>query len=340
MKQIIKKDILKSSSKIFIFASFFLILMLIAGCGPAGGSREPINYRVGFGGVDVVVSGLPKYPITVNDTFLVQVDVENNGAYDIKDGYQSVFMEPKNYFTLIEEAGISQKDITFATDSEPLQGVGEFHPFGGKIPQPFIYKYTAGEISSAYEQEFNFNANVCYKYETIVETLACVGPRPQNLESPEPFACDLDENNDLYLENGQGAPIAITELTEELLPGGNNSVKPRFLFSIKNFREGATFSVANTAEQICKSPTNWNKIDFEIYLSADYKYDSANRNISDFDCGTRDFRLTDNVLNVECTLKKDVAVSYAYYSPLIIKLKYVYAESFYAPFKVRSPEYR
>src|SRR3989344_8037395 len=106
-------------------SNFIFFLFFLAACTRVT-TNEPINYRVGYDGLDVVMSGLPDYPIRKDDIFSVQVDLQNKGAYDIRDGFVSLAPEPRTYFERIDddEGGL---DFDFATGEDPLEGRSQFH---------------------------------------------------------------------------------------------------------------------------------------------------------------------------------------------------------------------
>jgi len=157
---------------------------IFPGSGEDGGSE----------GTDALVMSLAKPSMTYfpNDEFVFTVDIENKGFYDILSlqwgvsGYDPAFV----------------KNVRYAKAPTALSGTK------GTMVGQILSFLVEGEIG-ALERAFPINMQVsaCYPYETAASFVVCIDADGQNNPG------DCDQSDDLKVGKGQGAPVAVSEIS-------------------------------------------------------------------------------------------------------------------------------
>lgn len=290
-----------------------LAFVFLAGCLPV--SQQEVNYRVGYSGLQLNYITFPEYNVYENENFTVQLEIWNKGAYDISNavvvlGFPIAFIDQK-----ASTAGNLQQ-----LNLPQLKGASKGYPSGEANVQDFIFH--AKPIFAAEQQIFDITATACYGYNAEAEMLACIGPRT---------TCNFKAlNQGLNLTQGQGAPLAVTEVEETIIESGQKMITPRFRIVVENKGDGNVFrNPGVNVRNMCSSGgvgDDLNRFDFKLQLSDKYIYDSKNPSSQWFVCPQR-FKLEDDKVELICSLKEPVPAATTFNTLFKVSLDYGYASS-------------
>ncbi|MBD3259698.1 hypothetical protein GF371_03650 [Candidatus Woesearchaeota archaeon] len=305
------------------------ILIIAAGCDFEFEKEEKgilPDYRTGYEGLNMKFVDTPSYDLFENDLFILQIDFQNKGAYDIDDGVLRINY-PSQLLTLRSEE--STREIP------ELKGKSFFNPQGGFIEVPEVFDFKAGTVPGEAGIEASVVANACYHYKSQATLLACIGPRMG------PGTCNFESLNiDLNLSQGQGAPLVIERVEESISPVDEETSSITFQIEIANRGEGEVFRYLKSGEDsnidsVCKGIYKFdshkpvdvlNAFDFTLQLSTDYKYDSKTKEATgNVVCQPRlrPPHLESGYTKIICTIS-GIKEKTAYKTPLIITLDYGY----------------
>lgn len=292
--------------KIFIY---LVLMLLLQSCsGNIGGSEVPVDndYRKGSLGVSLgFLEGVPPEEIIENSAFQVGVELKNLGAYNISGGYldisydedyvqiysprsQNVFLEGKNVFNKEGE----EKILFFTAESLELETQSQSHTI------PII-------------------ASFCYRYETILEELICVGSKFETRKDKGDPVCEVQDKS----YGGQGSPVVISKVEYNVVPVGDTE-NSQVLFEIEiNHKDSVGGLVSNydSYRSSCQgklSSDDLNVVNVKAYLS-DFK----------LDCGDESFTFREGKYVLRCSSEEIPSIIMPYEAPLYVKLNYGYVVS-------------
>jgi hypothetical protein len=204
------------------------LLLLLAACQYLPAARtEPKPVQVGTEGI--AVSFLPRAPpsqVYENERFPVQLVLENKGTEDMRGGV----------YVLNYEAGLL--GVTPSSGRFDLRGRSTLSPVGDK--RTFSHDGRAGDLDPEFQfRDTNLIASICYPYRTDATLITCVDTDLLGRQKNKP--CTPASQG---FSGGQGAPVAITRITPEMLPHESPElVKPRFTVEIENVGTGEIVDV-------------------------------------------------------------------------------------------------
>ncbi|MBW3010916.1 hypothetical protein KY326_01715 [Candidatus Woesearchaeota archaeon] len=279
--------------QILLAFSLLTVLVLAAACDLGMyDTYEKELYRIGYSGLEYSFTDFPKTDVYVNDIFMVQVDLHNKGAYTAEESILVLGSSPP----LINESTASRK-------LDKIEGRSSYNPSGGYVPAPEIFTFKAGPIDFATEDlQVEVPVNLCYSYETIADMIGCIGARVGA------FTCEFEEaNKKLNLSEGQGAPLAVTDVEEIITNVPEDKVKLTFVITVENKGEGQVFrhrkypGDKSTLDLVC-GPGGYpkdtlNNFDFAVQLSTDYSFDSQTG--GDAMTCSRDTHLDNNMAKIK-----------------------------------------
>jgi len=293
-----------------------VLLVLIAGCTTGITQNNiPNDFHTGTQGIVLnIVQNAPPSKIYKGDHLTVSVELFNKGAYPASGNFQGK----------LEISGFDTSAINGAWDNgnempADLRGKSMYDPAGGYD----IMSYDADSVSVPFNAD-SYPADLivhsCYRYETQASPLVCIDPQPYEAVS-EAKVCQV---GDISLSGGQGAPIAVTKIEEEV---GADTIY--FRIYIKNVGDGTVIN-----------PLSYNNCPFDL------KYEDLNKvtvNIrTSFDTGPRctpagtssdPVNLIDGQGVIFCSFRKPNSVS-AYQTPLSIDVDYAYSSSVTKHFEI------
>ncbi len=179
---------------------------------------ERPNFRQGTSGLKLnFVQNKPENEIKFGDSFIIALKIHNQGATDIINGKISI------------EGLLDQHDAVNMVKSEYVD-IYEFQPFDVKGKSMIYFdgqnielkvKAKAKSIDPKKEKTpVSFELIAKYPYETIAAIPICI-----NLDSIEDNTHECKRNTIYTLSGGQGAPVAVTQIEQDLIDKGEISEK-------------------------------------------------------------------------------------------------------------------
>jgi len=201
------------------------ILLFITACSQTEENSLETNYRQGYQGVDINLLA-PHDSVYENTEPLLELEISNLGAYDIEQGEFSVTGFNSKYLELLEDETISliPKNENMFLGKNVLNPSGSTHPFYFRLKTKLI------PFGKDLHQE-NFFLLANYNYKTELITNICLNTNQYNLAGAN---CEVPREP--IRLNGQGSPLAITQIQEIITPGSNPKVD--FIFTLENKGQG------------------------------------------------------------------------------------------------------
>jgi hypothetical protein len=291
-----------------------LALVLVSGCTGNFNDEGP---PTGYEGLSIDVSEFPVTPVLVKDRFSFVIDLVNDGYYDANEAKLSV-QESNNLERINGESPFSTGDVE-GKRTRPEGG------HEGPLFFTYLVKSVPGGGSSV---ESNVVSILCYSYKTEANLLACMGKSEEVCEFN-----DIPQNTGA-LSYGQGAPLAITDVQETLVPVGDGTLHvPAFTITVENSNTGEVFiNAEDMVEKACSSepldPSLSNGFDYILTLSSGLRYDSRIDAGQDFFCNPESPRLNEGITKITCKLNEEHGVEFGntYQTPLKVELDYVYRD--------------
>ena len=279
-----------NKSHILMLASFLILVIFLSGCNQSGGGAGT-NVMKGTSGVEAKFLN-PQQQLTLYDgqSFPLLVQVSNEGTSDTTA-------------TLIL-SGIDTNILKTSTSkSIKLKGKSTYNPRGDLSQAEF--DITPSLPSDADNFNSNVNLYLCYPYTTSSTFSVCVSNNP--LANKKPGECD--PNQPLSISGGQGAPVAVTQITQT--PGKGLTTLG---ITIKNVGGGTVIKQDKVGSCLDASEIdeNW------VHL------DEASMSRDKIECKPEDIYLNDGVGYLTCTVRLANDVQGAYTTPLNLKFSYGY----------------
>lgn len=337
------------------FILSFILLIYLAGCSavPTTSSKQKkeIDVYAGFEGLSVAFAkNAPPLQIFEDIDFPIMLRISNRGAYTITDKQGLLQISAPTDLVKNLKLERDSKASPSAKDNEALfeiEGKSLINAKGEEIIVIFTAK--AGKLqSSQTEQKVNIHAYLCYPYNTTLSATVCIDPDYAGLRA-EKKVCTV---KDVIYPAGQGAPIAITKIEEQIVPDKDdqNKVKPRFIIYLENKGKRAPISDKDgKLLENCRNPNiekenpQESKIFNVAFLKAQMLGESGQ--FEDLEC-SKDTRSDDKLIGivkfvddkdaVRCTLQKGVSkTKIAYATPLKVEVTYGYSQVEPAEFAIK-----
>jgi hypothetical protein len=287
----------------------FIILLCLAlfGCVSNGGSNRKSNdvaedYRTGTSGLMLsFMDGVPPDKILASSSLNVMIQINNKGAFNIEDASLYLSGYDKRYFF-----GQDQMSKVFS-----IEGRSQYNP-DGDIKD--IIEFKDDQIENVPKEIDSFQqtikATACYYYETSANPEICINPNQYSATSTE----DVCQINAVSLNNGQGAPIEVTKVEEELM-----DQKVVLKIYVRNSGGGTPF-VADKAN--CHTSLKFNEIDMIQLKEVGFSnYDLTSS------CRPNPLRLSSGTGFFVCSKDLGELGKNSFVTPLKIRLGYNYRES-------------
>ena len=194
-----------------------MLLVILTGC--AGTTTQlDTDIHTGRQGIVVTIENTDILQNVIKGmTLPINVKLENKGAYDVEAAQIKLIYDDK----LFEES-----DTLKYFD---LEGKKQYNPEG--YFDYFEYDLINKELPSENKNSYLLT-HTCYKYKTYAKTNICFG----NPSSP---GCNYDNYKTISLTDGQGAPIGISRITENVVESKENFDVILDIY-IENFGNGKT----------------------------------------------------------------------------------------------------
>ncbi|MBC8500481.1 MAG: hypothetical protein H8D38_01835 [DPANN group archaeon] len=301
--------------KIF-FSVLVLFLIVLTSCGP---KQNPyiVDYYTGTKGLELEFLGdSPPDEIYENTEFPLAVFVSNEGAFSLNGSpYKGLISYSYDSFYLSPILGTAQEEVLDIM----LEGKSYTYPEGDF--ETFILPgFRANSIVGQRENPLtDLFVTACYPYRTKLTDEICIDTSAITRDIREKVC-----TSEIKGYNGQGAPVAITEVKPEMQTFGNR-IRPVFLITIQNRGSGSVLSPVDKSEieRACEVQTdssrkkNWNKVLVRAQLSGE-----------ELTCVPDEITLREQKGFARCYLSSEgYGSSLNYLATLIVELDYVYLSS-------------
>lgn len=289
----------------FIFLASMLVLLV--GCSGNNAGSTSSNWKTGNEGVVMEFSDYGIDEFFAGEEYSMVLELRNRGTFP-EDNDDSLDVE-------LIFSGFDRNLIGLPySDSVSIQGgKTQTNQEGGLEYYELEFDVNLYEDADSLPQDIKVTA--CYEYETRAPIDVCVDPNP--------IKNDEDSCNPGVLEvgSGQGAPIAVTSVTQESLKG-----KTRYTIKIQNVGTGIVFRDNN-----CLNPELSDKD--VVYVNSVYLGDE------EMDCSPEErVRLVNGIGTLTCTLDGLDENQPAYTTSLGVYLEYNYKDSIVKPVLIKRLE--
>lgn len=282
----------------------FLLLLVVAGCESNDKPVDTLRFRGDPEGISLsFASAKPLTEFNIGDSVPVEVILRNGGEHDIAVGDAKVKLGGINLATFDLPAG-------YEPTNGPLRGLSQLVSDPGEQRISFGEMKYKGDILSG-SSPFRVNANVCYPYQTNVETSICVSSS-SFVETGGNSVCDV-EGEKIVSGDVSSAPVQVTSLTEKHF--GSDKIK--ITIDVKNVGTGKVYSP--TAE--CDSLGDEGIIAIDLFPNDIQCFDFISGEPNDHG----EIRLTDGSKTLDC--RRTVASGDNFEDKLLIRLNYIYTNS-------------
>lgn len=312
------------------FPVLLIIASFLASCSGGGGSGSGMEAMEGTDGL--LLEFLPNSPparIIVgqeDDTFGIVMQGRNGGAFSAS-GSNSLI--GRIFLGGYDRNIIDIEESSQGMESKFLEKRDAANPKGGLDLFEFEGKVNAGSLL-AESYSFNLLATACYEYGTKAGPSVCIDPMPY--EEGIEKACSIGQIS----LGSQGAPIAITEIEEEVL-----AEEIQFRITIKNAGGGRAIKKGTVED--C-NPFD-NKVDLRQNVDFVYLTEGPKIGSDVLTCrpsnDDRSIRLIEGEGFIICKWPKPAAMKektyglkQGYTTPLTISLDYIYMISIQQPVQV------
>ena len=318
---------------------FIVIIGALAliGC-QGGGTAATTDFRSGTSGLEIefLENAPPRELFAGTDAapseFQIGIGLRNAGASDITDGV--LFIDYAEFLTVEGKEAGGRKFFA------PLAGKS----IGNQEGEYKVMFIDAANIGTDAEEKIaTLSAHACYRYRTAATVDICIDTTKQGLLNPVEKSCESNKVNSLG--RGQGAPVAVAEVRESIIPRAEgNELRLDIAFEDRGDRS-KNEKVRGYAGTGCTGESSIfvREVRFSDYSTKELGSKRIECRGSNFDgrelrmeAGddrdpTREDKIVCSVL-LEKTLNP-------YLTPLIIEVEYGYQTAVEHTFKLISPEY-
>ena len=302
------------------------MMLLLTGCnllnrtGPTDKDKgelvSPIEAQIhkGTEGLRMeFVQGQPPINTWENTDFPITVRIQNEGAYDIQRGALAITGEL--YF-------ISDEPLYF-----DLEGKSQFNPEGGFSFEKF--SATSGTVEE--DKTDSFYVVACYDYETDASATICINPRVMETDNKiERGECITGI---VTVGGGQGAPVAVTSIEQEILPIGQDMLRMNLKIHVSNLGRGKVVSKEQDAYmKECTGQTpdqkDSGKIRVDNIQFSNYRLGNTEAAINCPNLKENMITLNNGQFTIECYADMDTEIigSVAFTTPLLVEMSYGYTQ--------------
>ncbi|MCK4520994.1 MAG: hypothetical protein KAU20_00340 [Nanoarchaeota archaeon] len=293
------------------------MLLFSIGCkmGPSEARLEEV-YHKGNSGIEMdFLRNAPPNKVYDGDSLDISIELKNKGAYP----------ETNKFEGKLEISGFDTNSIRGRWDGgndmpSDLEGRSQYNDEGGYAIMTYNDRDGVHVPFDADYYEPTIIVHSCYKYKTIADPIVCIDPDPYKVVS-EKKVCTI---GDVSLSGGQGAPIAVTKIEEEV-----SSDKIYFRIHISNVGGGSVMTPQSYRD--CPYNIEINDLD-KVSAKIRLPYDSS-PDCSPRGTGSDPIRLVNGRGYIFCKFRKPNTDS-AYTTNLNIGLDYVYSSSISKKIKI------
>ncbi len=305
----------KKMRVLFILNALLIFIFAIAGCGTSGGgsgeNQGDFQPHVGYESLDMQFSsGSPPTTIYSNQrTIPMLLELRNKGAYEMTGGtiYLSGF--DKSILHLDKESfSVGKLDPVTTINQEG----------GFRIENIVITSITMPEGLDRYTPTLMLTA--CYPYKTEASVMICVDPEPYKGVAADKTC----RPGVVSVGAGQGAPIAIASIDQEIIP------KEKMLFRIRLVNSGGGDVVTTTT---CNRPLEYNEVDIMPVNAGNIKISGLSVNTVQ----PTELKFTNNAatIYVESSIP---STGTEYLAAMSVNLQYFYRKTYSRRLEIRNAQ--
>ena len=225
---------MKNRSILVILIAFVCIFIVSCGKGSQGDGRTDIELQSGTDGLTFeFMDGFPE-EVFEEGRIYATFELRNEGVYDIEDGIVVLSLE-KDFLNIDswELPELFKQDSDEIVSFEELKGKSLSNTRGEKqVISAILRAKEVDETRNKIESRVILNA--CYQYNTILSETICIDTDPNDLKAAQKTCKAKDISS-----SGQGAPIVITNVEQEIVPADySDRVKVQFTIHAKNKGDG------------------------------------------------------------------------------------------------------
>jgi hypothetical protein len=295
-----------------------ILLIVLTGCKKGGPNAGNVDTEIhkGTKGIDIsFVNNAPPSQVYEGDSIDVSLQIKNLGAYP----------ESESFIGKLELRGFDPASISGIWDGgntipTTLVGKNQYNPEGGFAIKTYTDRDGVHVPFDADYYDPIILAHYCYKYKTVADAMVCIDPDPYKIVG-EQKVCSI---HDVSLSGGQGAPIAVTKIEEEV---GSDQIY--FRIHISNVGGGSVMTPGSYNDcPFNLELRNLNKVIANVKLPYD-----ASPSCTPKGTATDPIRLNNGQGFIFCKFDKPAEES-AYTTSLNVELEYTYSNSISKQIKI------
>jgi|SRR3989344_2995694 len=236
----------------YFFLMFLILIVLITGCQTDKNPTTDGPFTGGTSGVELSFVNLaPPSEFSQTDQVKVKVLLKNKGETRIGVGNAKARLFGVN----LESFGLPN---VYKSNLGNIEAAGEFTAEGGE--QEIDFGKINYKLQIINQETFSLSARLCYPYQTIMKTDACI--QSSTTQQTQGEVCSL-AGEKIGKGGVSSAPVQITSLTEQYR--GIDQV--RFDIKIENKGKGQVYSIDAKCEDLDKDELrfeNKNKVKVKI----------------------------------------------------------------------------
>lgn len=286
------------------------MMLLLSSCNiiPQGEDADSTSavlsqVQSGTRGVEVdFVNNYPPYTIYDIGDFMMLLEVENKGAYDV--GATECYLQVTGFDPNII------RGVDYIQSCGPVDGKNVYNLDGGWNQ----VEYLSSSITlpdGTLEYSPNLNLVWCYAYQTYANPSVCVDPLFYQITSEQKACTPMDAS----VGSGQGGPVSVSYVGVDMI--GDAAV---FEISVHNGGSGRVLSpyadISNCGDS---------SIDYDDLDRVSYDVEMTGGSLVSCTPSNNMLRLSNGVGKIVCTF--NIAGTTAYETPLMITLDYNYMEN-------------
>ncbi len=331
---------------------FLSLLFFILGCSGVKQQQIP-EFRSGTQGLEFeFLKNAPPTIVFEESAFPAIVKVKNLGAYSIEAEQALLTLGVERDYTNEVSVDVGGR-VNSESSSEKIKNEAVFTLPGKTLvntkgdEEIVSFTITPSRIDPQSEtHKTSLIATLCYPYQTELIASVCIDPDPNNIRTTKK-SCTVQ---DISYSQGQGAPVAITMVQPQIIPG-KSSIKPQFLITIENKGKGEVIK-PGLYKSICRGLSTevdtkeLNRISMRAWLSKEELTCSLREEqaISSTSTPTSEgfARLQSQKQTIRCFYPDGAAIipTDSYTTQLTVQLKYGYVESKPTEYTIRKVNVR
>lgn len=313
---------MKNKNSIKLTILLILTLLIFTSCDFSGRSSTVGNYHTGLKGLTLeFVEGAPPTKLYVEEGFEVHAMLKNEGAYNLNGSQKAkinLVYDPVPFYSV----KLNQEEIYQSLDGKSL-----YYPEGDYLEFSLATLITANMFGNFERRTTDFYVNICYPYQTTFAEQVCIDTNfdGQNLRTQ---VCSAET---MSFSEGQGAPIAVTQITPRMIPF-NNYIQPQYTIEVQNLGGGLVFQPFMRMEgknEVCDAKAKLNVINLDVELQGEKLV-----------CTPQNITLRGGKGEVTCRFASNsiTMTSSNFYSTLKIDLMYNYENSYSKKIEIQRKE--